>query len=163
MTLLDFTFPLASQIVFDKIVVRDWYDGPTSGIAKSSRLGTAFSFEILAWGPDQAERVFALSLLGAQAFDRIVVILKHRNAATWPLWLPDWPIWRSEETEQRAEIEELLEKAEDPQYVLASDSMFATLFAAQELDHSSRRHLPASFDGSPAADNFAYWKSLLCL
>jgi hypothetical protein len=163
MTLLDFSFPLSSQTVFDRTVARDWYDGLTSGIAKSSQLGKAFCFDVLAWGPSQAERVFALSSLDIDAFDRIVALLQDKGAAKWPIWFPEWPIWRSEETAQASEIRQLLRKAELPQYVVASDSMFTTLLAARELDSSSREHLPLAFDGSPAEDDFPYWRNLLHL
>jgi hypothetical protein len=31
------------------------------------------------------------------------------------------------------------------------------------LDKSSREHLPIMFDGSPAEDDFPYWRNLLRL
>jgi hypothetical protein len=163
MTLLDFSFPITSQTVFDKTVARDWYDGPTSGITKSSQLGVAFRFEIIVWGPSQEQRVFAFSPLDIGVFDRIVELLRSQKAEKWPMWLPEWPIWRSDESAQASEIKELLSKMGAPQYAVASDSMFTTLLAAREFDNSSREHLPATFDGSPDNDDFQYWKEFLGL
>ena len=163
MTLLDFSFPITSQKVFDKTVARDWYDGFTSGITKSSQLGMAFRFDIIAWGPSQEKRVFALSPLGIQVFDRIVELLHGQEAARWPIWFPEWPIWRSEENAQASEIKLLLSKIGHPQYAIACDSMFTTLLAAKEFDSSSRKHLPTAFDGAPASDEFRYWRDLLHL
>jgi len=163
MTLLDFSFPIASQAVFDKTVARDWYDGLTSGIAKSSRIGVAFRFDIIAWGPSQERRVFAFSPLNIEVFDRIVELLPSQEKGKWPIWSPEWPIWRSEETTQASEINQLLSKMEPSQYAVASDSMFTTLLAAREFDSSSREQLPATFDGSPYKDNFQYWREFLRL
>jgi hypothetical protein len=161
MTLLNFSFPIALQAVFDKTVASDWYDGLTSGIAKSSQLGVAFRFDIIAWGPSQEKRVFAFSPLNIENFDRIVELLPGQEAGKWPIWLPDWPIWQSEENAQASEIKQLLLKTGPPQYAVASDSMFTTLLAAREFDSSSREHLPATFDGSPFKDNFQYWREFL--
>lgn len=163
MTLLDFSFPISSQAVFEKTVARDWYDGLTSGISKSSRLGAAFRFDIIVWGPSQEKRVFAFSPLDIEVFDRIVELLQGQKAEKWPMWFPEWPIWRSEESAQASEIKELLSKMGAPQYAVASDSMFTTLLAAREFDSSSREHLPATFDGSPFEDNFQYWREFLGL
>jgi len=110
MTLLDFSFPIASQTVFNKTVARDWYDGLTSGITKSSQLGVAFRFDIIAWGPSQEKRVFAFSPLDIKVFDRIVELLQGQEVAKWPIWFPEWPIWRSEENAQASEIKQLLSK-----------------------------------------------------
>lgn len=163
MTLLDLSFPIASQAVFDKTVARDWYDGLTSGIARSSELGVAFRFDIIAWGPSQEKRVFAFSPLGIEVFDRIVELLQGQDTPKWPIWFPEWPIWESEENATAFEIRELLSKAGLPQYAVASDSMFTMLLAARTFDSSSRERLPATFDGSPANDNFQYWRELLGL
>jgi hypothetical protein len=163
MTLLDFSFPITSQTVFDMTVARDWYDGLTSGITKSSRLRVAFRFEIIAWGPSQEKRVFAFSPLDIEVFDRIVELLPDQEAAKWPIWFPEWPIWQSVDTDEASEIKQLLSKTEPPQYAVASDSMFTTLLAAREFDSSSREQLPVTFDGSPFKDNFQYWKDFLTL
>jgi hypothetical protein len=104
MTFLDFSFPIASHTVFDKTVARDWYEGLTSGITKSSQLGEAFRFDIIAWGPTQQKRVFAFSPLDIEIFDRIVELMQGQGAAKWPIWFPEWPTWRSEENEQAFEI-----------------------------------------------------------
>jgi hypothetical protein len=163
MTLLDFSFPIASQAVFDKTVARDWYDGLTSGVTKSSQLEVAFRFDIIAWGPSQEKRVFAFSPLGIEVFDRILELLPSQNTAKWPIWFPEWPIWESEQNAIALEIKELLSKAGLPQYAVASDSMFTTLLAARLFDSASRELLPDKFDGFPSSDNFQYWREHLGL
>ena len=163
MTLLDISLPTASQTVFDRTVASDWYDGLTSGITKSSRLGAAFRFDLIAWGQSQEIRVFALSPLEIAAFDRIVELLPGQQEAKWPIWFPEWPICRSEESAQALQIRELLSQIGQPKYAIACDSVFKILLAAQEFDSSSRKHLPQTFNVSPASNDFRYWSDLLVL
>ena len=163
MTLLDYSFPVASRAVFDQTIGGDWYDGLTSGIAKSPRLEVAFKFDIIAWGPSQSKRVHVFAPLYAEAFGRIVDLLRNQEEPTWPIWFAEWPLWKSDQSARAREISELLSKAGPAEYAVASDAMFTTLFAAKPLDSGARELLPATYDGIPSGETFAFWKDYLNL
>ena len=169
MTLSELLFPTPSQLVFDRTVVGDWYDGLTSGIAQSSRLSASFRFDIVTWGPRQELRVFAFSPLAVRDFERIVELLREQAAsseqgqASWPIWFAKWPTWDLGSTPIKSEIGVLLSNASPPEYAVAADSMFETLFAARELDAVMRSSLPTIFDGQPVTSNFDDWRNFLSL
>jgi hypothetical protein len=163
MTLLDYSFPVPSGSVFDQTIARDWYDGLTSGVTKSSHLIVAFKFDILAWGPSQQKRVFAFAPLTPEVFSRMVNLLKNQVEQRRPIWFPEWPVWQSGENARGAEIGDLLSTAGPPEYVVATDSMFTTLLAAKPLDSAARKLLPTTYDGIPSSDSFEYWREFLSL
>ena len=157
MTLLDHSFPVLSRSVFDQTIGIHWYDGLTSGVAKS-HLGVAFKFDILAWGPSQHQRIHAFAPLQAGVFKRVVDLLKNQKEPTWPIWVPEW-----DQNPRGSEFRSLLSKVGPPEYAVATDSMFTTLLAAKLFDGAARKLLPTSYDGVPSDDNFEFWKEFLNL
>jgi len=163
MILPQLSFPIQSRIVFEETIVRDWYDGITSGLAMSKRLDTAFRFDIVAWGPQQEMRVFVLSRVNSEDFKEIVSLLSTKEAPNWPIWFPKWPIWESGSDPRKDVISHFLSKAKRPELAVASDSMFEVLFAAKPLDDQTRSWLPSDFEGCPSRDNFDEWREFLSL
>jgi hypothetical protein len=161
--LSDLSFPLASRLVFDKVVWTDWYDGLTSGVVFDSRTATAFRLDILAWGSAQMQRIFVLSPFDVHKFERIVTLLAGSGAPAWPNWDPAWPQATPENEPLRAEIETLLKSAGSPEYVIASEASFEIIYGAKELDGPALDLLPTDFDGLPFRDNFDYWKEYIGL
>jgi hypothetical protein len=87
----DLSFPASSETVFDKMLWIDWYDGITSGLVVDSAIAKAFRLDILAWGPQQQQRIFVLSELDIREFDQVVALLAEETPPTWPTWDPEWP------------------------------------------------------------------------
>jgi hypothetical protein len=163
MMLFKSSFPMPSRSVFDKTIARDWYDGLTSGITKSAAAGVAFRFDIIAWGPAQENRVFAFAPMSTSNFDRIVELLATNQEPVWPIWFPEWPMWRSPGDAESTEIMRLLLTAGHAEYAVVSDSMFKTLLAAKLLDDDARGVLPATYDGIPSSDSYQYWSEFVGL
>jgi hypothetical protein len=155
------SFPASAESVFDKVVSLGWYDGTTSGAAMCSLAALAFRFDILAWGPFQETRVFAFSPLSLEDFEEIIRLFSNLEAPKWPCWFPRWPTGTPGEEALRTALDARLANAKFPEFVVACDSMFKTLLAAERLDAPSRQLIPLEFDGYPAADNFEYWREFL--
>jgi len=163
MSLSNLSFPIPTRSFFDKVISLDWYDGTTSGVVTCSQFMSAFRFDILAWGPYQDTRIFAISPLAVEDFEQIVRLYGDIEVPVWPYWYPKWPTGSPGEELLRTGIDGHLANAKGPEFVVASDSMFETLLAAKRLDASSREQLPGEFDGIPFRDNFDYWKEFLRL
>ena len=163
MILSQLSFPIQSRLVFEKTIVRDWYDGVTSGLTISTRLNAAFRLDIIAWGPQQEMRVFGLSPVSSQDFKEVVRLLSTKETPNWPIWFPKCHIWDPSRDPLKDVINHLLSKARPPEFVVASDSMFEVLFAAKPLGDRTRGRLPCDFEGSPSRDNFDEWKEFLSL
>jgi hypothetical protein len=163
MILSQLLFPIPSRLVFEETIACDWYDGITSGLAMSMRLDTAFRFDIIAWGPEQETRVFVFSPLDRQGFREAVGLLSSKEAPNWPIWFPKWSIWEPGSSPLKDEINRILSNSKPPEFAVASDSMFETLFASRPLDGRTRGLLPSQFDGFPSRDNFDEWREFLSL
>lgn len=163
MLLSDLSFPIPTRSFFDKVISLDWYDGTTAGMAMCSQSKLAFRFDILAWGPYQETRIFALSPLAVEDFEQTVRQLGEFEVPVWPFWYPKWPSGSPREELLRTGIDGHLANAKNPEFVVASDSMFETLLAARRLDAPSRELLPHEFEGVPYLDNFDYWKEYIGL
>jgi len=159
----DLLFPCPAGRVFDKVVWLDWYDGITSGVALRSQIGKAFKLGMLAWGPGQDQRIFALSPLKVPEFDRFVRFLAGSEVPAWPNWYPTWPKGEPEKLRLSSEIDEHLKAAGSPEYALATGSMLKTIYAVKPLKGAAQDLLPPDFGPYPAGDDFAYWEEYLGL
>lgn len=93
----------------------------------------------------------------------MVNLLKDQEEPRWPIWFPEWTLCQGDENARGAEIGALLSKAEPPEYVVATDSMFTTLLAAKPLDSAAGQLLPTTYSGIPLSDSFEYWREFLSL
>lgn len=154
----DLSFPTSSRVVFDKMLWTDWYDGITAGLVLRSRIAKAFKLDILAWDSSQKRRVFVLSPFDLPTFDRIVALLAEDTVPTWPKWDPAWPPRAPENEQLITEIEQLLRSQANPEYVLASEASFETIFGLRKLEEPARNLVPQEFKGVPFRDNLDYWE-----
>lgn len=161
--IFDIPFPSPSERVFDKMLWTDWYDGITGAITAQTRLAMAFKIDLLAWGPSEWQRIFAVSPFEIQNFDRVVALLARGAAPTWPTWGPAWPSRTPEKEGLSAEIEMILNTAGRPTHVLASNAEFNVIDQVKELDEASLALLPLRFEGVPFRDNFEYWRQYLAV
>lgn len=73
---------------FDKVIVLDYYDGLTKGIAKSILDEQSYLFEMLDWDNDQDIRLFKLSEITNQSFADIASAYAIYDEPRWPIWTP---------------------------------------------------------------------------
>jgi hypothetical protein len=159
----DSVFPSRSLDLFDKILTLGWYDGITSDLACITAASEAFRFDLLAWGPRQDRRVFAISAISASQFDQAVRLLSEFGPPVWPSWHARWPSNEDEGALLGLELDRVLANADRPEFVIEAGSMFETVFAAKNLSGLSLKLLPDHFDGQPYLDNFDYWHQYLGL
>jgi hypothetical protein len=132
-----------------------YYDGATSGIAQCYQCSTAFRFDIIAWDSAQDRRIFAFSPINLHDFDSIISLYSQNPC------FPKWPQISPDLERLSAQIDEYLARAESPEYIVASDGLFETVFAAKRLTDPARDLLPTVFDDYPASDCFDYWKEYI--
>jgi len=53
------------------IVMLGWYDGRTSGLARCRACGTAYHFEMVAWDEEHELRVYGLTEVTGEAFEKV--------------------------------------------------------------------------------------------
>ena len=161
--LSEFSFPCPSPSVFDKLLMLDWYDGYTSGLAVRSSYPQSFRFELLSWDGQQDTRVFALSEFDLAEFENVVNLLNQSESVKWPIWCPAWPRDTQELTRLNSQLNEFLVRAKTPESAIATDSMFKTILAAKVLTPQARQEIRTSCDTCLPllSDNFDFWQSFL--
>jgi hypothetical protein len=159
----DLSFPFPTQLVFDKVVSLDWYDGTSAGAAMCSQPSLAFRFDLIALGPCQEQRIFAFSPLAVEDFKQLVELLSKTEAPEWPMWFPKWPPELSAKESLGREIDACIANAKSPKYVVASDSSSKSILAAKRLDGPAQELLKPNLEASPFFDNFDYWKDFVGL
>src|SRR5580692_5185308 len=112
--IFDVQFPARSESVFDKIVLTGWYDGITGAIASQTRSEVAFRIDIVAWGPSEWQRIFALSPFDLQSFDSLVSLMAPDATETWPKRDPEWPSGTPEDKTLNAKMDTVLNTAGRP-------------------------------------------------
>ena len=157
--LLTDSLPCPTLSVFERIVALGWYDGITSGLAQ--RTGSAFRFDLLAWGPSQERRIFAISSLPASAFDEAVRSFESEDVPTWPKWFPRWPSEPEGLKQLTHALNEILELSERPKHAIETDSMFEVVFAALQLDQVPAGAIPERFEAYPQSDGYDLWHRFL--
>jgi len=155
------SLPCPTLSVFTRIVTLGWYDGITSGLAESAINGSAYRFDLLAWGPYQERRIFALSALPDSAFDEAVRLLELLGTPVWPRWSPGWPSAQEDGKRLSRTLDEILEESERPKLAIETDSMFKAVFAARHLDQVPAGMIPERFDAYPQSDTYDLWHRFL--
>jgi hypothetical protein len=161
--IFDISFPSPSERVFDKMLWTDWYDGITGALVAQTRLAMAFKIDLLAWGPSQWQRIFAVSPFDIHNFDRALQLLAPAAAPTWPKWHPAWPSGTPGNESLSAEIRAIVDTAGRPTHVLASNADFNTIDQIKKLDEAALALLPPRFAGVPFRDNFDHWRKYLAV
>jgi hypothetical protein len=157
--------PAPTMQVFDRILTLGWYDGITSGLVCSPAAASAFRFDLLAWGPYQERRVFALSLIPVAVFEKAVRLLSRFEQPVWPRWdaVARWPSAPDEAAKLNRQLDGIIEADERPELVTETDSMFETMYAAKRVSGVALDLLPSRFDAYPSLDNFDFWHQYLDL
>lgn len=152
----DIAFPAPTESIFSKALFIGWYDGPTSGVVKQLSDSKSFKLDILAWGPGQERRIFALSPLAKSDFEMVIDLLSRTGEPNWPRWFPRWPQDLNELNSLSSELDGILSRVGNPELVIETDSMFETASSLKRLAGPILELLPAKFDDHPSGD-FDNW------
>jgi hypothetical protein len=128
-TLIDQPFPEGVTFASPakKILVLDYYDGPTEGLLQCET-GRVFRFEIVAWDSEtQDVRVFSLAPMPPSAFDRLAELIAQVEMPRWPVWIPSWCEDQNEETDA------ILKEAGPVEWVIAAEDLIGTILAAKRV------------------------------
>ena len=83
--------------LFSRVVILDFYDGPTTAIAECTHRSAIVGLRMEAWDDDHAQRVFSLAPLPPTAFDETVEAFADAGPPAWPEW---WPARFSSDAER---------------------------------------------------------------
>ena len=132
-------FKAGAPSPLSKLICLGWYDGPTSGLGLADGQGLAFSFELLevAPSPDGLDdtRIFALSPIPTEAFDRLVDAIAPHQAPRWPIFAPTWAFPDADETHRLDMlVESILASSGSPAWIVAPEDLTGTILAARVPD-----------------------------
>lgn len=102
---------------FLKMVVLNWYDGPSSGVVVCDKCLAEYSFFTLDWNDDRTIRAYALRLASSGTIGHISELVGE--VPSWPIWFPSrirFP--KQEEHSLLNQLEGLLMIDRQPELVL---------------------------------------------
>jgi hypothetical protein len=149
---------------FSKMVVLEFYDGPTSGILQCRECAAIYKFDMLDWAQDHDVRIFRLAVLPADSLTQCVKALAQPEPPRWPIWVPSRGNLRSEEARQMAdrEVQRILDKAQPAELVLAWAGYGETILAARKVPAADLAAVPDWFARDPSTEG-PDWFTLLGL
>lgn len=101
-----------------KLIMTDYYDGPTAGLLKCELCGRVYKFLMVDWDDRQEVRIHALTPMPTESFTR----LEELTAKHGPKW---WP--------EGAEVEEVLAQSGDATVMAAFSRWAEVIFAARTV------------------------------
>jgi hypothetical protein len=164
-TILQNSLPASTESLFNRIITLGWYDGITDGLVCCASGSIAFKFDILAWGPCQDHRIYALSSISVPTFNDAVSFLNQLGLPKWPRWdvIGRWPSDLTQLKGPNNDLNQILQIAEMPSFVIETESMFETIYGVRELSKDCSDLIPNQFNGHPHLDNYDYWHKYLGL
>ena len=69
-----------------RMIIFNWYDGPTGGVLICGGCNKAFTFMMIDWDPEHEVRIFSLAPLAPGSVERIIAFFGQ--APEWPIWFP---------------------------------------------------------------------------
>jgi hypothetical protein len=103
---------------FNRMVIFDWYDGPTSGILVCEACTAEYAFSMIDWDTQHEIRVFSLASLPCGSLQEVIDFFGE--APEWPVWFPAQLKTPTEEFRSRLGIlDRILEKAGMPKFMVA--------------------------------------------
>ena len=70
----------------NRMMLADWYDGPSDGLLICDQCGAAYHFLFVDWNASNALRVFALQQMPDDTVKRAQQLFNE--TPTWPTWFP---------------------------------------------------------------------------
>jgi len=132
---------------FERMVVLEFYDGPTSGLLQCAACGAEYHFDMLDWDGDHEVRVFRLAALPAGSLDRFVSALAKVEEPHWPVWLVFGRKRPSEKERDLVDgqLQAVLRQAAPAELVVAWSGYGDRLLAAQKVPASELSGVPTWF------------------
>jgi hypothetical protein len=117
---------------FSKMIVLDWFDGPTYGVVQCSQCEANYifstltaddgSYEFSSWDKGKEIYIYGLSHVTPKLHERIISILSETEPPQWPIWhratYKDFPR-RDEYLRVDADVMTLLSEVNDIEVVIA--------------------------------------------
>lgn len=102
----------------NRMVIFDWYDGPTSGILVCEACTAEYAFSMIDWDSQHEIRVFSLAPLPSGSLQEVIDFFGQ--APEWPVWFPAHLKTPTEEFRSRlGTLDRILEKAGMPKFIVA--------------------------------------------
>ncbi len=122
-----------------RVIAFGYSDGPTEGVLQVGDGGEVYQFSLIdeleVGGSDSAEvRLFGLSRLPSQVFQKLVDVLSPYSKPQWPVWVP---VWRFPDDVIRQEVDRqvgaLHEGPGAVAWLVATSDLLGTLRLVKEV------------------------------
>ena len=145
-----------------RMIVNDWYDGPTGGILIDPQRGRAFDFYLLDWDAEHRIRLFALQEVSPRVVDSLFKLTSENPK--WPVWYPKMLVHPTEEAlEWAGSVGGYRIRPDHVDSVLLWDSMNDRALGTRELDEENQSRAMPWFDAVESARGALDWFKLLSL
>jgi hypothetical protein len=71
----------------EKMLIINWYDGPSDGILKVNELGGWFYFKLIDWDSSKFLRIFSMESINKEKAIQIINYYKSYEKPRWPSWV----------------------------------------------------------------------------
>jgi len=145
-----------------RMIVYDWYDGPTGGVLTGPRCGKAFKFYLLDWDPAHRIRLFALQEVSHTVVDSLFRLTSENPR--WPVWYPKILVQPTEEAlEWAGSVNGYRIRPDHVDSILVWDSSRDLALGARELDEKDQAGTVPWFDAVESPHGAPDWFKLLSL
>lgn len=93
-----------------KLIVLEFYDGPTEGFVRRVEYGLVYYFRTVAWDAQQDRRLYLLGIVDESVFVKLLGLLNERNPMMGKVVLT--PIWEFDNSEQEIQANKLIEESQ---------------------------------------------------
>jgi len=145
---------------FDRIIALDWHDGLKAGLAACTASKRAYSIDFRSWDVDEVRRVYALSSIDFEDFERVLGLMSSLGPPRWPMW---FPIWRFHSPAAREATECALAKLRDelqqPAFVVLAEDLSREIMRSAALGDPVVRERFARLEATKAP--FEAWEAFI--
>jgi hypothetical protein len=145
-----------------RMIVLDWYDGPTGGVLIDPERAKAFQFYLLDWDSQHRIRLFALQEVSPTVVDSLFKLTSENPR--WPVWYPNMLNNPTEEAvEWAGSVDGYRIRPNRVDSVLVWDSSHDRALGTREVDQEYQARTMPWFDAVDSASGALDWFRLLCL
>ncbi len=148
----------SGELPFNRMLVLNWYDGPTSGVIACDVCNTEYSFVLVDWDSFHEVRIFGLTPLAPGSIDRLVEFFGE--PPEWPVWFPKKLIAPTEHfRSQLFALERVIETSSQPDLIIAWSRSRNIVLAAKPAEprtHPTVKYLLDAENGGGHYDWFRF-------
>lgn len=121
------------------VIVLKYFDGETDGLLRCGVCGQTYQFRLVAWDEGREERVFALSRLAQDIYEKVLrELMKYYGEATSRYWVPGNPsLDDATRAAVHAETVHLLADSFEPEAVLMTEQFDQEVLSLEILQGRS--------------------------